>query len=965
MTDTLSSQDQLPERLNLALQTAGLGEWAWDLPNGRVRWDYRMHALCGLAPGGFSGRHEDFLALLEPGDRARLSREIEAALAAHGGQGSSTFQLLDPASGRKRTLEMWFKVCRGTGTHPQRVIGVCREVTGPNGDEAALMRDRDFLSTLMEHLPDNIYFKDRESRFLAASHGVLAMAGCKDQSEILGKTDADIFTDAHASQALADERRIIATGQPLIGIEEKETWPDGRETWVSTTKMPLRDSAGNVIGTFGLSRDITGRKLAEQELRQAKQAADAAARAKGEFLANMSHEIRTPMNGVIGMVDLLLDSALNPQQREFAEAIRTSADALLAIINDILDFSKIEAGKLTFEHLDFDLVETVEATLQVLAESAQAKGLELAGAIPPCLPAHLRGDPGRLRQILNNLISNAIKFTEAGQVIVRVSLASETESDAVIRFDVEDTGIGIAPEAQSRLFKAFSQADASTTRKYGGTGLGLAIAKQLATLMHGNIGVHSEPGKGSTFWFTARFQKQAAGARRDDQISRDLLDVRVLVVDDNAINREILCHQTSVWKMHAGSASSAEEALRLLRSAAAAGEPFEVALLDVQMPEMDGIMLARAIRADPLISGTRLIVLTSLGQVLSPSEMKELGLDAYLVKPVRKARLLECLVSVVGNAPGEDAVTGATRAAPPEKASTPPAPDARKVRILVAEDNAMNQKVALAQLRKLGHGTSTVATGLEVLSALERTDYDVILMDCQMPDMDGYQATRAIRERERNPDRPCPWKPPVYIIAMTAHALPGDRERCLAAGMDDYLAKPVREPELRAALERSNAATRSRTERLPAAYRPSPAGAPGPVPARINPPAEPAPCPLPVDAPRLREVTDDDPGLLVEMVDLYFEQSADFIAGLDTAIRNGAAEDLAQLAHAYAGASANCGMTAVVPPLRDLERMGRSGRLQEAGQAYAEVVHGLNRIREFLPAVHEKSSLHDSGHTPV
>ncbi|MBV8901633.1 MAG: response regulator [Verrucomicrobia bacterium] len=854
MNDMSPPQDELAQRLNLALQMAGLGEWARDLADGRIY------------------------------------------------------------------------------------------------GEDARMRDRHFLFMLMEHLPDKIYFKDRDSRFLAVNRATLSLTGCKDQSEIIGKTDADLFTEAHASQALADERRIIATGQPLVGIEEKETLLDGSETWALTTKMPLRDPAGNVIGTFGLSRDITERKRAEQELKLAKQAADAAVRAKSEFLANMSHEIRTPMNGVIGMVGLLLDGELSPQQREFAEAIRASADALLTVINDILDFSKIEAGKLTFEHLDFDLVETVETTLHFLAESAQAKGLELAGAIPLGLPAQLRGDPGRLRQILNNLVGNAIKFTDAGEVIVRVSLASETETDALIRFDVEDTGIGIAPEAQGRLFEAFSQADGSTTRKYGGTGLGLAIAKQLVTMMHGSIGVLSEPGKGSTFWFTVRLEKRVASARPADDFSRDLCDVRVLIVDDNAINREILCHQTSAWKMQARSASSGEEALRLLRSAAAARTAFEVALLDVQMPLMDGITLARAIRADPAIAGTRLIVLTSLGKGLSQAEMKELGLEAYLVKPVKQARLFDCLLSLLSNAPREDA---ATRVAPPEKTALFPESDLQKVRILVAEDNSTNQKVALAQLRKLGCGAHAVASGFEALEALERIDYDVILMDCQMPEMDGYEATRAIREREQNPHRPCPWNSPAYIIAMTAHAMQGDRERCLAAGMDDYLGKPVREPELRTALERWKMVTQNRRNGLPAPGFASPPGAPDSAPARVNPRAESAP--PPVDVSRLDEVSDGDPGLRAEMVDLYLEESADFIRKLDTAIRNGAAKEIERLAHTYAGASASCGMVAVVPALRDLERMGRSGQLQRADHAYAEVRRELNRIREFLTAFCENN----------
>ena len=506
------SRDESVEQLDFAMKSAGMGVYSWDLLEGIMRWDTQMYALFGLEPGSFSGKYNDFLALVDSGDRPRLAQEIAAGLDKCAEFGSE-FRIAHSCAAAVRFLKMRVKVRTDAEDKARYITGLCWDVTEQHRIAAALASERHLLSTLMDNLPDRIYFKDRESRFILVNHSFLCRAGFKEQSEIIGKTDKDLFTDDHAFKALADEQRIIATGDPIVDIEEKETWHDGRVAWYLTSKMPWRDASGNVIGTFGLSRDITARKLAEQNLMLAKEAAERTGCAKSEFLANMSHEIRTPMNGVIGMSGLLSDTKLDPEQREILGAISTSAESLLTIINDILDFSEIETGKLTFELLDFELIETVESTLDQLAERAHTKGIELAGAMAPDLPTRLRGDPGRLRQILTILIGNALKFTERGEVVVRVSTESETEMHARLHFRVEDTGIGISPEAQGKLFEAFSQVDGSSTRKYGGTGLGLALAKQLAALMEGEMGVHSQSGKGSAFWFTAELEKQAGNAR--------------------------------------------------------------------------------------------------------------------------------------------------------------------------------------------------------------------------------------------------------------------------------------------------------------------------------------------------------------------------------------------------------------------------------------------------------------------
>jgi signal transduction histidine kinase/CheY-like chemotaxis protein len=553
-------------------------------------------------------------------------------------------------------------------------------------------------------------------------------------------------------------------------VEQQETW------------LKIAAQAGIQLGRiFERQRATADLEKVHIELLEAN-------RLQSEFLANMSHEIRTPMNGVVGVTDLLLMTELNQEQRELVRTVRISGESLLVILNDILDFSKIEAGKLELNPVDFDLQEVLNDMMDLLAPLAHGKRLELAALVRPEVPLLLVGDPGRLRQIFNNLLGNAVKFTSKGEVILTAALVSETSTHATISFEIRDTGIGIDSKVQPRLFQAFSQADGSNSRKYGGTGLGLAICKKLIELMNGTIEFTSEIGKGSSFFFTVEFQKQVVSTSPIS--SKDISNLRVLIVDDNPTSRQILDQYTRSWGMQSDLASSGQEALKILQLAAS-NNPYKLVVVDMRMPEMDGITLARSIKRNPLLASTHLIMLTSLGDSFESGEVEQSGIEACVPKPVKGSRLFDSIFELLnGGAPPtperRKVLTGSLKLRGD--------PTGKPVRILLAEDNVINQKVAVKMLRGLGYGADIAANGLEVLAALDRQTYDLILMDCQMPELDGYQTTRRIREH--------PGFAALRIVALTANSMSGENQKCLEVGMDDYLSKPVRLEALRDILVR-------------------------------------------------------------------------------------------------------------------------------------------------------------------
>ena len=948
------------ERLDFVLRSAEVGAWDWDIPAGVATWDDTIVALYGMAPGVLEGPWQSFDPSVHPDDLETLETAIDRCLET-GAPYEAEFRVLR-ADGAVAYVAERGRVTYDAAGEPVRMSGVTWDITRRRATEESLRETTAYLQNLLDYANAPIIVWDPQFRITRFNHAFELLTGLT-AGDAIGKSLEILFPPASSEASMRHIRETVG-GERWEVVEIGILHVDGSERTVLWNSATVFESDSRTpVATIAQGQDITERKRAEDSLHRAKEQmeaanwelavaarranqlaleAESASSAKSEFLANMSHEIRTPMNGVIGMTELLLDTDLDWEQRDYALTVQNSAEALLTIINDILDFSKIEAGKLEMETLDFDLRSAVEDTCDLPALHAQGKGLELTALVEADVPSALRGDPGRLRQVLTNIIGNAIKFTDSGEVAVSVALVEEAETAATLRFEVRDTGIGIPAEKLDMLFESFTQADASTTRRFGGTGLGLTISRRLVQLMGGEIGVQSVPGVGSTFWFTAGFAKQdpAALAAADERLEPiDIAGVRILAVDDNATNRRVIAGMLEAWRCRHTEVDGAGPALDALRAACAEGDPYRIVILDMMMPDTDGETLGVAIKSDPALADSELIMMTSMGSRGDAGRLETLGFAAYLTKPVKQSQVFDCLMVVLNRRERPDPqVTPRiiTRHALAER-------DKRRMRILLAEDNPINQRVALKTLEKLGYQAEAVSNGAEALEALASRRYDLVLMDVQMPEMDGMEATRRIRDpRSAVRDHSVP------IVALTAHAMKEDRDACLAAGMNDYLPKPVKPDELTAVLAHWTG-RRAGPEPAVGLTRGAPAveGAPAAA-AQAEVAATDAGEPPVFDEAVLLSLLRGDREAAAEITAEFLKDAPLQVAALQDALAAGDAALARRQAHTLKGASANVGAEALRAVAYSAELACADGSLQGVAELAERLDAELRRLQRKL-----------------
>ena len=842
-------------------------------------------------------RHRSlWLDCIHEEDRHHLVENFSKILEAK--QIDQQFRIVQP-DGKIRWLQGTLRLITDRKGKPLRIGGIAKDVTRRVTTEKELDEAKAIYQSLVESLPINVFRKDRDGKIVFGNQRYCDSLNQKLE-ELLGKSDEDLFSKELAEKYVRDDKWVLQTGLPFHDIEEHPA-VDGSKMYVEVLKAPVHDSTGKRIGIQGMFWDVTSRIQAENALRDAKEIAEAASRSKSDFLANMSHEIRTPMNAILGMTELVLDTQLNNSQREYLTMVQTSGEALLALLNDILDFSKIEAGKLEFDHESFDLRDSLSDAMRTLATRAFNKKLELVINIHPEVPKRVITDSGRLRQVIMNLVGNAIKFTERGEIVLTVDCLTRDEDDTLLRFNIRDTGIGISPEKIERIFGEFEQADTSTTRQFGGTGLGLAISKRIVELMGGRLKAKSELGKGSEFFFEVKLGIDHEEFQIAESVT-DVTDVPILVVDDNQTNRQILDTMLNGWGMKPIVAASAKDAFEILHESELAGEPIRLVLSDVNMPGNDGFELVEWIRSKKEIAGTKVIMLTSGSRHGDFERKQELQIAAHLMKPVKQSDLFDAI---------GDALNVTEKSNVSHSEITEPKGDLGPLKILLAEDNLVNQRLAIGLLEKFGHAVVVANNGKQAVDLYQDDTFDVVLMDVQMPEMDGFEATAAIREIEAESGRRTP------IVAMTAHAMVGDRQRCLDAGMDDYISKPIRVPALISAiggLEVSRSQVEPNQD-----YTTSSS--------------------FLVDWSTALETVGGDRKLLQDLIDIFIAESSKMVNEIAASIQAKDQKELRRTAHAVKGALRHLGAESVAESAVQLEKMGEE-------EIFDGAEEHLNTLRE-------------------